>query len=541
MNALTRFTRLRQVRRMVGEWFSQSEWVVRLLNLSRAEEPRTERGLVLIQIDGLGLSEFRRGLQTGDLPFLKWLGNKRQGYISTPHYSGLPSNTPAVQGELFYGVKMCVPAFSFVDRTTHRVCHMFEPSAAAAVEARLEKTGEPLLAAGSSYGNIFSGGAREAHFCSTSMGWGGLLKALNPLSLSLALLLNLHIVIRAVLLAVVELWLAVVDCARGMLSTQRLVKELNFILLRVAICIVLREVVTVAVKVDIARGLRIIHVNLAGYDEQAHHRGPHSRLARWSLKGIEATIRRIWKAARRASRRDYDVWIYSDHGQEETLPYAKEHGRSIQDAVNAVFEGQLKERGWGIEHAQGVPHWRVNLLRTSKPATPAPEAGETAPPRIIVAAMGPIGHIYAPEEVAPEARSQLAEALVREAKIPLVMAAAGTGQARAWTAEGTFELPNEAHKVVGKDHPYLTEIAEDLVSLCHHPDAGTFVISGWRARQPGTFPMEFGSHAGPGHEETNGFAHLPKDAVTLPKDRAYVRNADLRTAARRVLAHTSKT
>jgi len=513
--------------------------MVRLLNLSRAEEPRTERGLVLIQIDGLGLTEFRRGLQKGDLPFLRWLGYKPQGYVSAPHYSGLPSNTPAVQGELFYGVKMCVPAFSFVDRGTHRICHMFEPAAATAVQARLEKAGEPLLTAGSSYGNIFSGGAKVAHFCSTSMGWTDLLKALNPVSLSLAIVLNLHIVIRAALLSVVELVLAVVDCARGMLTTQRLLKELGFIPLRVAICIVLREVITVAAKVDIARGLRVIHVNLAGYDEQAHHRGPSSRLARWSLKGIDAAICRIWKAARRASRRDYDVWIYSDHGQEDTLPYAKEHGRSIQAAVTAVFEGHLKERGWGIEHAQGVPHWRANLLWTSKLAAPAPEAGESAAPRVIVAAMGPIGHIYAPEEVSPEAKNQLAEALVREAKISLVMAAVAPGRARAWTAEGTFELPKEAHKVVGEDHPFLTEIADDLVSLCHHPDAGTFVISAWRARKPGTFPMEFGSHAGPGHEETSGFAHFPVDALTLPKGRAYVRNADLRTAARRILAHAS--
>lgn len=209
--------------------------------------------------------------------------------------------------------------------------------------------------------------------------------------------------------------------------------------------------------------------------------------------------------------------------------------------MTAVFEAQLKERGWGIEHAQeGTPHWRANLLWTSKLVTPGPEAGEhTTPPRVIVAAMGPIGHIYAPEEVSEEARSQLAEALVREAKIPIVMAAAGAGQARAWTAEGTFALPKEASQVVGKDHPYLSEVAEDLVSLCHHPDAGTFVISAWRAGNPSTFPMEFGSHAGPGHEETNGFAHLPADVLTLPKDRAYVRNADLRAAAQRVLKHTS--
>lgn len=530
--------------KIVGGWFSQSEWMVRLLDLSHAEEPPSEPGLVLIQVDGLGWTEFRRGLRKGYLPFLKGLSRKADGYVSHPHYSGLPSNTPGVQGALFYGIDACVPAFSFVDRDSHRVCHMFDPAAAAAVEARLKEKGEPLLAGGSSYGNIFSGGADATHYCSTSMGWVGLLKALNPPALTLAILLNLHVAVRAALLAALELWLALVDCARGILTGYALWKEVIFIPLRVAICIVLREVVTTAVKIDIARGLKIIHVNLAGYDEQAHQRGPSSALARWSLRGIDSAIGRIWKAARRSHRRPYNVWIYSDHGQEDTLPYAKEHGRSIQAAVTEVFDAQMKERGWGIEHAHGMPHWRANLLRTPRlielpgPATePAP--AEETPPRVIVAAMGPVGHIYAPQELTPEATTQLAEALVSAAKIPLVMAAGEPGQARAWTAEGVFELPRDARKILGENHPYVEEVGVDLVQLCHHPDAGTFVIFGWRQKSPGTFPMEAGAHAGPGPEETNGFVYAPADALKLPEGRDYVRNEDLRNAARRILARAS--
>jgi hypothetical protein len=120
------------------------------------------------------------------------------------------------------------------------------------------------------------------------------------------------------------------------------------------------------------------------------------------------------------------------------------------------------------------------------------------------------------------------------------MTATEKGRAAAWTAEGRFELPGEAAKVVGSGHPYLEEVAEDLVRLCHHPDAGTFVISGWRCSgQPNSFPMEFGAHAGPGPEETNGFMHLPDRVYDAAIDRPYVRNEDLRRLVRRRLARAS--
>ena len=163
----------------LGHWLSRSEWTSRLLNLSRSEGTTNEPGLVMIQIDGLSQREFQRALEQGDLPFLKRLG-LRERYVTHPHYSGLPSNTPAVQAELFYGVKGGVPAFSFVDRDTQQVVKMYESGAAAAIEQRLRGQGAPLLEGGSAYSNIFTGGASEAHFCAAKPGWDGVLRAVNP-------------------------------------------------------------------------------------------------------------------------------------------------------------------------------------------------------------------------------------------------------------------------------------------------------------------------------------------------------------------------
>ncbi len=132
--------------------------------------------------------------------------------------------------------------------------------------------------------------------------------------------------------------IAVVDVVRGLIDGRDLLKELMFVPTRVVICILLRELITIGAELDASRGLPIIHLNYLGYDEQAHRRGPKSRFAHWSLKGIDGCISRIWHAAKRSNRRSYDIWVYSDHGQEEVIPYSVLWGRSLDKAVAEVFE-----------------------------------------------------------------------------------------------------------------------------------------------------------------------------------------------------------
>jgi len=68
-----------------------------------------------MQIDGLSRAQFERALAANRMPFLKRL-IQRERYEVHTFYPGMPSTTPAVQAELYYGVKSAVPAFSFFDR-----------------------------------------------------------------------------------------------------------------------------------------------------------------------------------------------------------------------------------------------------------------------------------------------------------------------------------------------------------------------------------------------------------------------------------------
>jgi endonuclease/exonuclease/phosphatase family metal-dependent hydrolase len=129
-------------------------------------------------------------------------------------------------------------------------------------------------------------------------------------------------------------------------------------------------------------------------------------------------------------------------------------------------------------------------------------------------------------------RHRLGKALRTRAGIPTVLAADGPGRACVWTRAGTFRLPEDAGSVLAADHPFGEEVTHDLIAVCHHDNAGDFVISGWDRDGPCyTFPVESGAHAGPSPAETHAFALLPSDAPLPRRDRAYLRPMSLRQAA----------
>jgi endonuclease/exonuclease/phosphatase family metal-dependent hydrolase len=129
----------------------------------------------------------------------------------------------------------------------------------------------------------------------------------------------------------------------------------------------------------------------------------------------------------------------------------------------------------------------------------------------------------------------LAEALVREAGIPIVLYEDEQDRVAFRTVTGTRGvLPEQTAEAVGADHPFLGELTDDLLAMCRHPEAGRLVLLGWCAGQePVSFAYENGAHGGPGTAETGAFALLPADVPTPP--RGYFRALDLRAAVLRRL------
>ncbi|MCD6707245.1 MAG: endonuclease/exonuclease/phosphatase family protein [Thiobacillus sp.] len=534
-------SRIETLFRRLRRSLSRSVWLARLLRLPVSEGSPTRPGLIMIQIDGLSHPQFERALKRGELPFLRRL-LRREHYRLHDHYSGLPSTTPAVQAELFYGVKGAVPAFSFRDRESRRIVRMYEPDTAARIEALHAGNGnEALLKDGSAYSDNYTGGAAESHFCPSSMGWGPTFRAANPLVLLAFLLSNFYSFLRVAVLLVMELGLALHDFVRGLVAGQDFFKELKFVPTRAAISILLRELCVIGGKIDISRGLPVIHINFLGYDEQSHRRGPRSLFAHWTLKGIDDAVARLWRAASHSAWRHYEVWVYSDHGQAAVRSYPQVQGYSLEDAVTAAFE-KLGATGLNVrtQNAGGIQTQRVRFLGGRKLqrlfsvlGINGEEADEQHP---LVAALGPVGHVYLPHDMDGDARDSVARELARTHKVPLVLSVTAPGTLCARTDAGEFRLPRDRAALFGAQHPFLDSIGEDLVRLCEHAEAGDLVLLGWRdGVAPMSFAMENGAHAGASPEETHGFALLPADTPLAAREHEYLRPIDLRNAALRHL------
>ncbi|HEX5222233.1 MAG TPA: endonuclease/exonuclease/phosphatase family protein [Verrucomicrobiae bacterium] len=526
---------IRRLRRRV----SRSEWAIPLLGLSVSEGTGMEPGLVLIQIDGLSRRQMERAMERGRLPFLQRL-LEQEHYEAKTFYPGIPATTPAVQAELHYGECCAVPAFSYFERATKRVFTMFTPDCAKEVEAELQSHCEGLLKGGSSWSNIYSGGAAEAetHFCTAGLGARDLFRK-RPLVRALTFpIFHLPSLIKMIGLLGLELVIALGDLFRGVAEGESVVEEIKLVVKRVFICIGLRELLMIGAKIDTARGLPIIHINFLGYDEQSHRRGPSSRFAHWSLAGIDRAIKNIYRSAHRSARRDYQVWIFSDHGQEATQAFEKVRGVALTEIVREALNGAEPSKTGVKRVGPGSPlrftGERMSARTTARLRNEMLAAYSEQP--FTIAAFGPVGHLYIKEPISWERKRDVALRLVNHGRVPGVLVCDGNNQVEWFHANGRVSLPGELPE--GLSHPptLRQQLGGDLMRLCQHRCAGDLILLGWGPNTPPvSFADERGSHAGPGTEETQGFVLLP-GLTRLPSGvEDMLRPSTLRAAIRHYL------
>jgi endonuclease/exonuclease/phosphatase family metal-dependent hydrolase len=510
---------------------SRVRWFAILSGIQLPKGHEEQPGIILIQIDGLARTQLNRALESGQLPFLNHSIRKGR-YLPLDFYSGIPSTTPAVQAEIFYGVKAAVPAFEFLHRESGKVFRMFDAEASKTVEDEImAKGGPPLLAGGHSYSNIYRAGCIGSWYCSQDLSPSTIWRKSHPLKWLALSVIYLPKILRVVCLSILEFALALIDCFRGLFAKEHLARELLFVPARISICIMLREFIRFRILLDIERGVPVLHANFLGYDEQAHRRGPDSAFAHWTLKGIDRAIRDIHRAARRSDFRDYEIIIFSDHGQEKAIPYDRLYGRTFEDAVKEVLGDGVYAKHL-VSNATATDRKVLGAAnRKRKPSQQLP--AEPGPDAIVVTAMGPLGHIYLPGSPEPSSLGPIARLLREKAHVPLLLIRQTNPSKpiKAFTSEGMLELPEDAGRILGSDHPFLEEVTEDLIALCRHRNAGDLIVSGWNPKDPPiTFPPENGAHGGPGREETRGFVllseHLYEDSQ-LSHGRNVLRGKDI--------------
>ena len=530
-----------QLESLLHRWrrrVSRNEWALRRLRLPASQDTGSEPGLLLIQIDGLARKQFEAALAKGRMPFLRSL-LRRHDYELGTFYSGLPSATPAVQGEIFYGQCCAVPSFGFVDRKTKRVAAMFHPDWAKKIEAGMAAEHEPLLKDGSSWSNIYSGGAspENTHFCAAGIGLGDFHKSISLFGLLSIFVLQFPAVLRAVGLFFLEILISIWDVIQGVRSGESIAKEIKFVISRIFVCIALREIVTIGAGVDLARGLPVVHVNFLGYDEQSHRRGPGSAFAHWSLRGIDFAIKKLYRGAERSERRDYQIWIYSDHGQERARAYDDTHPASIEGAIQeavAHFRQAARRQSRRVQESNSRASWaggKQVRKRLEKRAAAEP-LSEEENNLFAVAAMGPVGHVYFAWDMSVEEKKAYARWLVDKHQVAGILFRTAPGEALWVHARGSWKVPEEAAKHLPHEGELKQAVAQDLLKLAEQEYSGDLILLGWASEgQPWTFAQERGAHGGLGVNETQGFLLVPAKTRFPESARAFVRPGDLRKAA----------
>ncbi len=304
-----------------------------------------ERGFVVIQLDALSHDDLLHAIQQGWAPRLRRL-LQRDGWQLRKYTAGLPSATPSVQAAIFHGVQSQIPAFRFYIKDERRVIVGSRPADVQHVRDRLPQTG--ILAGGSSYTNIFDGGADRAAFTLAAQRAQPFFQKMGGARVSLLALLHPVRMVRMILAAVWEYMLEEWNRLISQLRGQSTHYWWYIPLLHIGTDVLLRELQTLAVLLDIYVGVPFIYTTYNSYDEFAHHFGPRSRAALAGIRAMDRRVGEIMRMLRRLPGRPYDLYILSDHGQTPSVPYRVEFGETLgATIVAAARHGVLVMAGTG--------------------------------------------------------------------------------------------------------------------------------------------------------------------------------------------------
>lgn len=301
----------------------------------RRDHDAPGRGFVGIQIDALAFEDLERAMEGGHMPFVQRLID-RDGWELRRYPAGLPSATPAAQASIFHGTKDRIPAFRFYEKGDRRVIVGSQPSSMQYIRDRLPDRG--VLNGGSSYVNLYDGGADRATWTLSDRNRKPFLQSLGGGRVLLLLLLHPVRALRMVFVAVLEYLREERDRLISQFRGQATYYWWYLPFLHIGTNVVLRELQTLSVILDIHLGVPAIYTTYNAYDEFAHHFGPSSRTAYKSLRALDRRIKEIFKNINRTPGRPYDVYILSDHGQTPSVPYRVRYGETLGDTILGAAE-----------------------------------------------------------------------------------------------------------------------------------------------------------------------------------------------------------
>ncbi len=507
--------------------------IIRRLRLGRAPERGRRRRLLIVQIDGLSRGVLEQALAERRMPFLARL-LERQGFRLAPMSVGLPTSTPSFQMGAMYGVQPDIPGFHYHDRRRRADVYFPRGGDAALVEETQARGHRGILAGGSAYGCVFTGGAVNNlfNFATLKRPTGsGLLGALS------AFVVLAWVLVKCVTVTAVELGRAVLRFVAD--PVRESARGWKWLAIKVGVSVWVRELFTLATARDLYAGAPAVYVNYLDYDVFAHAYGPRHRRALQALRRVDRAIQDLWRVVRRVPGHRYDLYVLSDHGQVASVPYEQLSGGRPFERV--FFEDLLKPPG-AVEVSPAHPHGRhlasgikafrrgrapgmfqrfLNYLERDFPwmLGELPEARQEDGVRVVAA--GPNAFVYFLGSEQPLTLEQidqrypaLADDLSRSRGVGFALARSADGPVYLWRGKRYALGPDLPGPLGGReDRAVVIQGVRDLMAM---PCAGDFVVYGNDSPDGSiTYIPEAGAHAGPSADEMQTFIVSPP-GVRLP-------------------------
>ncbi len=518
--------------------------------------PDRRRGFIIIQIDGLSYDHLRQAIAAGYLPYLGRLLAERRLVVS-PWRCGLPSTTPAVQAGIMFGNRFDIPGFRWYDKERRLAVVAKRPDQIQAVRERISRGRPGILQGGSCYVNMLDGDADLALFTLSALHPQYFFENVRGMGLFLLFLLSPFRVLRLLGLMTMS-YLTGLGRRLVALVHPSVLNPFDVLspLLHAVSDVLFTEVQTFGVMLDIYRCVPAIYANYNSYDEVAHKLGPDHLAAFRVLRGVDKRIHQIDRMRARYRRREYDLYVLSDHGNTSSVPFSWRNGMSLGQCIltqigeglsveeqAAAYTHSTDKTRYLLEELRGLeerfsPHLRRMLAAARRYVDQRVLAGQELDydlerqQDVVVCVSGPLAHVYS--NVSPRLLDLIEVLLLYPRLLDSLLATPGIGAIVGRAGERTIVLGCEGGKlviegereVIEGPHPLepfgdTAHAAAQIHRLAHFPHAGDLIVLG--AVEPDgkvvAFEEQVATHGGLGGPQVRPFIvwspECPLDPETL--------------------------
>jgi uncharacterized membrane protein YvlD (DUF360 family) len=511
-------------------------------------------GVLLLQVDGLGIDTLRRAVRDGDMPALARLLDDGSHCLAGWH-TDWSSQTGASVCGILHGDNHDILGFRWYEKDRDHVMACSSPEDTAEIERR-HSDGRGLLAVdGAARASLFTGDAPHTSLTMSALplisGAGRRGRGRDGVGAGYyAYFANPANALRTGVGAVVDVGREISAAVRQRRAgvRPRVSRGGFYPLARAGTTVIARDVVVSAITEDMLAGRAVVYADFMGYDEVGHHSGVERFDALAVLRGIDRQIGRLHRATQLAPRR-YHIVVLSDHGQTQGWAFADRFGESIEALVGRLCgEPQADpRRGSHPESSRTTESWQIDAVlaeassgggpiarrlrarveragvAVDRRRTPsgAPGAETRVAPGVVVVASGHLATVSFTEH---EGRVEL-ETIEREYPelLPSLVDHPGVGFVLVRSAEfGPVVLGRDGLRrlatdvVIGDDPlvPYGPHAADLVRRVDEFPHCADVMINSWYdpARDEASpFEPHVGSHGGLGGAQNRAFVLHPAE------------------------------